>query len=294
MGDTGIVLLSHWLRPTAHKAARLADLIAANVDHPAHELMWGAPGTLLASQFLHRWTGERRWADLYRASARKLWSELVWSPQHRCSYWVQQLYGDESAYLGAVHGFVGTAAVIIQGRRLLEAREWDAWRQCIVDTVRNSAVREDHQANWPPYLEPSKPAPTPRKMLMQFCHGAPGFVICLADLPSAELDDDLLAAGEAIWSAGPLLKGSNLCHGTGGNGYAFLKLYQRTGDTRWLSRARAFAMHGIAQTEAQAREYGQMRYSLWTGDLGFAVYLRDCIRGAGAFPTLDTFFVAAD
>jgi hypothetical protein len=55
-------------------------------------------------------------------------------------------------------------------------------------------------------------------------------------------------------------------------------------------RARAFAMHGIKQTEAHAREYGQMRYSLWTGDLGFGTYLSDCIRGTGAFPTLETFF----
>ena len=35
---------------------------------------------------------------------------------------------------------------------------------------------------------------------------------------------------------------------------------------------------------------GQMRYSLWTGDLGFGTYLSDCIRGTGAFPTLETFF----
>jgi predicted esterase len=109
-------------------------------------------------------------------------------------------------------------------------------------------------------------------------------------LPSHALDAELLAAGRAVWSAGPLAKGSNLCHGTGGNGYAFLKLYERTRDATWLDRARAFAMHGIGQTDAHARRYGQMRYSLWTGDLGFAVYLWDCIRGAAAFPTLDTFF----
>jgi predicted esterase len=87
-----------------------------------------------------------------------------------------------------------------------------------------------------------------------------------------------------------LVKGSNLCHGTGGNGYAFLKLYSRTQDPVWLDRARAFAMHGIAQTEADAVRYGQMRYSLWTGDPGFAVYLWNCVRGAAAFPTLDVFF----
>jgi hypothetical protein len=124
---------------------------------------------------------------------------------------------------------------------------------------------------------------------MQFCHGAPGFVICLGDLPGNALDPLLLAAGESTWSAGPLTKGSNLCHGTGGNGFAFLKLYRRTGDSRWLDRARAFAMHGIAQTEADHERYGQGRYSLWTGDVGFAVYLWNCLQGTAAFPTLDVF-----
>jgi hypothetical protein len=49
-------------------------------------------------------------------------------------------------------------------------------------------------------------------------------------------------------------------------------------------------MHGIAQTEADLAKHGQMRYSLWTGDLGFAIYLRDCIHGTARFPTLDVFF----
>ena len=85
------------------------------------------------------------------------------------------------------------------------------------------------------------------------------------------------------------MKGSNLCHGTAGNGYAFLKLYQRTKKTMWLERARAFAMHAIRQYECHAKQYGQLRYSLWTGDLGLAVYLWDCMRGEAKFPTMDIF-----
>ena len=91
-------------------------------------------------------------------------------------------------------------------------------------------------------------------------------------------------------SSGPLVKGSNLCHGTGGNGYALLKLYQRTRDSLWLDRARAFAMHGIVQTEEATSSYGQARYSLWTGDPGFAIYLWDCLRAEAEFPTLDVFY----
>lgn len=75
---------------------------------------------------------------------------------------------------------------------------------------------------------------------MQYCHGAPGFVICLADFPDDSLDDVLTAGAQATWAAGPLKKGSNLCHGTGGNGYAFLKLYRRTGNAEcWTAPERS-------------------------------------------------------
>jgi hypothetical protein len=264
----------------------LAELLAGQLTHPARELMWGSPGALLCALFLHQQTGDARWADLFRSMAAMLWSQRLWSEEFGCHYWTQDLYGRQSTYIDAVHGFVATAVPLIHGRHLLAEADWAAWQVCIENTVLRTATRDGAQANWRAQLTP---APT-KPLLMQYCHGAPGFVICLADLPGQALDEVLAAAGEAVWAAGPLTKGSNLCHGTGGNGYAFLKLYQRTGHETWLQRARAFAMHGIAQTEADARAHGQMRYSLWTGDPGFAVYLWDCLRGRAAFPTLDVFF----
>ena len=289
-GDTGPLLLDTWLSPGAAKADELEALIAANLDHPARELMLGAPGTMLAALFLHEWTGEVRWAKRFVESARKLWSQLEWSPEFECSYWTQQLDGYRCTYLGGVHGFAATAAVIIKGRHLFDANEWDGWQRTIVNTMRKTTRRDGDRVNWPAFLYPENGIVYPPKRLMQVCHGAPGIVISLAALPSDELDADLIAGGEAIWEAGPLSKGSSLCHGTGGNGYAFLKLYERSGDERWLARARAFAMHAIGQAESHAREHGHLRYSLWTGDPGLAIYLWDCLRGAGTFPAVDSFF----
>jgi lantibiotic modifying enzyme len=116
---------------------------------------------------------------------------------------------------------------------------------------------------------------------MQWCHGAPGIVATLAPF----LDEDLaLGGGELVWRAGPLRKGANLCHGTAGNGYAFLALLESTGDERWLTRARAFAMHTVGQVEQSRSENGRGHYTLWTGDLGAALYLADCIDGGGKLP----------
>jgi hypothetical protein len=99
------------------------------------------------------------------------------------------------------------------------------------------------------------------------------------------LDEDLaLAGGELTWRAGPVAKGAGLCHGTAGNGYAFLTLLERTGDDVWLERARRFAVHAIAQVERARSLNGNGRYSFWTGDLGTALYLADCVDGGGTLP----------
>ena len=71
--------------------------------------------------------------------------------------------------------------------------------------------------------------------------------------------------------------------------YAFLKLHQLTGEATWLDRAQAFAMHAIEQCRAARTEHGRGRYSLWTGDVGLACYLHECLRGSARFPTADVF-----
>ncbi len=128
-------------------------------------------------------------------------------------------------------------------------------------------------------------------MRTQWCHGAPGMVASLAAIAPADqaLTDVLIAGGELTWTAGPLAKGPGLCHGTAGNGYALLKLFQRTQDQFWLERARAFAMHAADQVERMRREHGRGRHTLWTGDLGTAMYLWSCVTATAAVPTLDTF-----
>jgi hypothetical protein len=290
MGDPGILLLDYGLNPSKTTEDLLCAAIESNLENPTRELLWGSPGTLLAALFMFEATGSDRFADLFRLTARKLWSQLIWSPEFECHYWTQDMYGRQSSYLGGGHGFAATAGIVIRGRGLLPEKEWELWEQCIVTTVSRTAIREPGGVNWAPVL--LAPEDRPVRLLMQYCHGAPGFVICLNDLPTAALDAILVGAGQAIWQAGPLVKGAGLCHGTGGNGLALLKLYRRTRDALWLDRARAFAMHGLAQCESDRSRYGQSRFSLWTGDLGFAIFLWECIQGVALFPSLDVFFRA--
>src|SRR6185436_16333910 len=102
------------------------------------------------------------------------------------------MYGQHSDYIDAVHGFIGTAAPLIHGRELMEAGEWAAWHECIARTTRRNAEWDGALVNWRPRLS----TPRGERLLMQYCHGAPGFVICLGDFPDSSLDDLLLAGGE--------------------------------------------------------------------------------------------------
>ena len=287
MGDSGI-LLPMWLDdPSEPVSDALKDAIGDNTANPALDFMWGSPGTMLAALTMHERTGDERWATLFRESAAALWSELRSDEQLGCLLWTQDLYGTRSQYVGAGHGFVGNVFPVIRGRELLSDTDWARWQSCIEQTVSATAIREDGCANWPPII--AAPGLGRADLLVQYCHGAPGVITCLAAFPSESIDSLLLEGGELTWKAGPLTKGAGLCHGTAGNGYAFLKLFTRTGDEIWLDRARAFAMHSIGQYAQHCRDYGRGRYSLWTRDQGLALYLWSCIEADDGLPTMDFF-----
>jgi hypothetical protein len=275
MGETGIRLVLQRLAPSAENADRLEALVRANVRDEHCEVMWGSPGTMLAAAALHELTGEERWLELWRESAAWLWDE--WDPE--TEVWTQRLYGSVEQYIGPAHGFAGCMVA-------LSLHPDDQLHRRATAGTRRYVVVQEGLANWLPVTS-TKELRSPRgEIRVQWCHGAPGIVASLAALAPGDDEHErlLLAGGELTWRAGPLTKGANLCHGTAGNGYAFLALFERTADELWLERARAFAMHAAAQVARTRDELGRGRYTLMTGDPGTALYLADCLDGAGSFP----------
>jgi hypothetical protein len=284
VGDLGPLLLTMRLAPDAALADRIHARLSANDALPLLELMWGTPGSMLGCLFMHEMTGEARFVDLFRTQAARLLAGLDDAGGFRL--WTVELYGMTMRGLGPVHGFAGHMLALLRGWNWLDSEMQRLVASTAEQTLAATAIESGGLANWPVDLNrPGQP------LLCQVCHGAPGIVLTLADAPfqPPSFERLLLEGGELVWNAGPLAKGSNLCHGTSGNGYAFLKLYRRTNNPLWLERARAFAMTAIAQVRAARAEYGRGRYTLWTGDIGLAVYLWDCIRAEPAFPTLDVF-----
>jgi hypothetical protein len=229
--------------------ARLQELIDANAESAFLDLLWGSPGTMLAAR--HAGLDATRSAEILL---------------ERCEpdgLWTQDLDGDIARFLGAVHGFAGNIHAL---RGHLPA---DELRARVESVLRAYAVWEGGTVNWPPTA-----GGTPTRV--QWCHGAPGIVATIGDL----MPEDLLIAGaECTWRHGPHEKGPGLCHGTAGNGYALLKTYALTGDRLWLDRAREFAKAALEQTQG--------RYSLFTGDIGAALFAQSCDQEDASFPIMD-------
>lgn len=288
MGEAGILLVAHRLAPDRERADRLHACILENVGNETNEVMWGSPGTMLAAHAMLDWTREERWAAAWRTSAERLWEDWRPDAEHASHLWTQQLYGGVARFIGPAHGFAGNVRVLARGAALLPAGKRAELAPRAIAAVSTLAFRDDGHANWAPVAGPELVG-RDGAIRVQWCHGAPGIVCSLADLApdDQELSELLVAAGELTWQAGPLVKGPGLCHGTSGNGYAFLKLNRRTGDERWLERARAFAMHAIGQLERAGERGERGRYSLWTGDVGAALFLWTCLSEDDRFPTID-------
>jgi hypothetical protein len=283
MGESGILLVAELLEPNAGRAALLLDCVERNADNETLELMWGAPGTMLAAHTMLARTGAPEWEAAWLASAERLlvaWDETT-------NLWTQDLYGKEWEFLGPAHGLSGNVAALMLGGDLLTGER----REQVVTRATKVALRwvvsEDGLANWPGVADMAS-LDERGPIRVQWCHGSPGMVFALGLLPaSPELDAVLLEGGELTWRAGPLQKGPGLCHGTAGNGFAFLTLYRRTRDRVWLERARGFAMHALEQVERGRATNGRGRFSLWTGDIGAALFAWQCIAGDASFPTID-------
>ncbi|HEU5361887.1 MAG TPA: LanC-like protein [Gaiellaceae bacterium] len=231
---------------------RLRDLVRANERCATWELLWGSPGTILAARAAGLDDEARRSAGI-----------LAEEWERSDGLWTQELRDQRRQFLGPAHGFAGNVHAL---RGFLDD---DELRRRIEPVLREHAVWDGDTVNWPPV--PGHPLDR-----VQWCHGAPGIVATLGDL----LPEDLLLAGaETTWRAGPLEKGPGLCHGTAGNGYALLKTYVLTGDELWLERARSFADAALSQL--------QSRYSLFTGDIGAALFAQACLDVDARFPIMD-------
>jgi lantibiotic modifying enzyme len=271
-GETGALLVAFRLTSDPALADDVHALVYGNVDNPTDDISWGAPGTLLAALAMGEWTGEPRWEVAARETATALRAR-----RGDDGLWRQD---DDYRGLGTLHGAAGNTLA------LLRVKPDETLAAETAAVLAGHAVREDRFANWPGATGRTLIRPRDGRISLQWCTGAPGILTGACDY----LREDLLLAGaELVWRAGAHRdeKGHGLCHGTSGNGFALLKAFARTGDERWLERARRFALHALAQAERIAAANGRRRYSLFNGDVGTALFAAACLDADPRVPIID-------
>ena len=217
------------------------------------------------------WTADPRWRVAAQESA-----SILRTRRGEDGLWRQD---DDYRGLGTLHCAAGNTLALQRVKRdELLADETAA-------VLARHAVVEGGLANWPG--SPLRPVVPGTPMRLQWCTGAPGILAGAWDYLAEEL---VVAGAELVWRAGAHgdEKGHGLCHGTSGNGFALLKAFARTGDELWLERARRFAVHALHQAERLADTNGSRRYSLFTGDVGTALFAAACLDADARYPIVDT------
>lgn len=292
MGEIGILIPSLLAQPDNQKIKnRLIECMNATIKMPLYEITSGQTGMMHAALHLYQKTHDPCWKTLFIQGAQSLMENWICDNNTGEWLWQSQVFGPKRHYYGACHGIVGNINILLQGAHLLPDLDTQLLIDRTITTLNLSAKKCNEMTNWSLCTKP-----TINKSLVQWCHGAAGIVTAMARTSTTttkqteSLNKLLKSTGELVWYAGPLVKGANICHGTAGNGYAFLYLYQRWNDELWLNRARQFAMHAIEQSRKARQQYHQGRYTLWTGDAGLAIYLHHCIQPEKtALPGLDIF-----
>jgi hypothetical protein len=276
-GDSGILLVAWLLDPADDLADLLHARVRENAESETNEWEAGSPGTMIVARALLARTGDARWAEAWRESA-----EILWQRREPDGFWVYPPYGKAP---GAGHGIAVNATILLAGGDLFPAERREPLARDTAAALAQTARQEGPFANWPMEASDSDLG-WDGQIRMQWCHGGAGVVASAAPFLDKEL---LLAGAELVWHAGPasMDKGPGICHGTAGNGYALLRTFGRTGDERWLERARRFAVHALGQTERWRERRGGRRHSLWAGDLGAALFAADCLDARAEHPLLD-------
>ncbi|KAM7517487.1 hypothetical protein LguiB_016449 [Lonicera macranthoides] len=241
----------------------------------SYDLLYGRAGFLWAALFINKHLGEETIpSDLLmpvveavlaggRAGASDRTACPLMYRWHGTRYW------------GAPHGLAGILHVLLHFHLSKEDAE------DVKGTLRYMmSNRFPHSGNYPS-SEGNR-----RDNLVQWSHGATSMAITLCKASQVfsserEFRDAAIEAGEVVWKSG-LVKKVGLADGASGNTYAFLSLYQLTGESIYEERAKAFAsfLHHNARklmSTASLSHDADHTYSLFEGLAGAACLCFDLL-----------------
>ncbi|KFV50828.1 LanC-like 1, partial [Tyto alba] len=185
-------------------------------------------------------------------------------------------------YVGAAHGLAGIYYYLMQpGLGVSQVK----LHNTVKPSVDYLCQLKFPSGNYPPCIDDT------RDLLVHWCHGAPGVIYMLVQaykvFGEQQYLNDALQCAEVIWQHGLLKKGYGLCHGTAGNAYGFLALYNLTQNMKYLYRACKFAEWCLSYGQHGCRT-PDTPFSLFEGMAGTIYFLADLLVPTKArFPAFE-------
>jgi len=249
----------------------------ALTDHlMSQELMYGCAGYLFALLFTKKYLPDSIDTKLICRVAAHIVS--MGKEEAKCCSGATLLYTwHEKHYLGAAHGLAGILYTLLQSS-FVSPQELSS---TIAPSV-NYLLSQRYPSN---NLRSSLSSQLDQ--LVQWCHGSPGFVPLLTEINEQMAGgiylQEAIKCATPIWQRGLLRKSHGLCHGTLGNAYAFLDMYQHTDDPTWLSKAVHFTEWSMSPRDV-AKNYDK-EMKLFDGLAGVIYFYCDMLEPkSAAFP----------
>ncbi|XP_063531099.1 lanC-like protein 2 isoform X1 [Cydia strobilella] len=251
---------------------RLMSLMSLLNDSP-DELLYGKSGYLYALLFVNKYIDERSIVPLHyieKVIIAILKSGKEYSQQVKSSSPLLWQWHDK-VYLGGAHGVAGILYILLQAQAHISANDMKTLIKPTLDWLINQKFPS---GNFPSSL---KSATGDR--LVQWCHGAPGFVPMLILAHQIFGDDKYLKTalqcGNVVWERGLSTKGYSICHGVSGNAYTFIQLYQATKESIHLYRACCFTEWCCLERSGTELQPPERPASLFEGLVGRLYLARD-------------------
>lgn len=178
------------------------DADEASKDFPS-EILYGRAGSLYLMRLVTHWVPSSN--SIFEPHVARISAKIMRDNDDGKLRWTWL----EREYIGAAHGDIGIITQLVRSTPTLAPK--------LSNQLKNLIELQLPDGNWPKFANEKE------SELVQWCHGAPGFVICLKALrpyfPDLEEQIDVaIEKGEqSTWEKGLLRKYPNLCHGIFGN-----------------------------------------------------------------------------
>ena len=263
--------------------------IRGNAGNETNELMWGAPGTMLAALAMHG--GRRRSAGpTPGARAPTSFGRAGCRTRKRRAILDAAAVRQHRSLRRSRPRLRRQRALAVAGTRLLDGEQ--RGRAGAAGGRRSStalAVREQRAGQ----LAAARSAPARAHRTASAPSGATARRAWSARWPRSPPDDDgftaLLTAGRRADLAGRSAAPTARVSATAPPETASpsWRCISAPATSAGCSGRAPFAVHALEQVERERAEHGRGRHSLWTGDIGAAVMAQSCIDARPGMPTLD-------